>query len=153
MKKYVKSILGIALTATMLMPVGLTACGGGGGGGDAARTNITFKFASNAQNSAAWRDLIKAYNDGQGKEDGVYVVGDLTGSLTPSASFFKTGKSYAANVMTVSDTQDSGIQALAIDSDKQFAPNGLFLNLAPYAEADEDFKRTPSTPKRSTGGE
>lgn len=99
---------------------------------------IKFTYKANADSKQAWKDLIDAYNNGQGKIDGVYVKGNyITGDATNNL-FTQTAKK-ASNVITITDSQDA-FQNFVIKYDTQKAPNGYMVNLQPYAEADEDFK-------------
>lgn len=103
------------------------------------RTEIVFLNAPNDTSNPAWLELVEDYNNGQGIKDKVYVTYKNTGSLSPSDSVFKRSQERAYNVVTISDNKDS-LQKLAIESNAKYAPNGYFVDLTPYAEADEDFK-------------
>lgn len=105
------------------------------------RTDISFLCAPNGNSEAAWKELVAAYNDGQGLKDNVYVNYKNTGSLTPQKGVFERSADRAENVVVISDSQDS-FQARAIERHSKYAPNGHFLDLTPYAEADEDFKNS-----------
>ncbi len=123
------------------------ACTGGSRGSNLGehevgnRVEISFLCDANAVSEQAWIDLITAYNDGQGLEDGVYVSARMqAGASSPSASIFTRGEDYAYNVVAVCDSQNA-FQTLAIRRDSNHAPDGYFLDLTPYAEADEDFQK------------
>lgn len=107
------------------------------------RTEITFICDESITSRSAWDALVAAYNDGAGFEtDNVYVTKKPAAGVsteTPS-SYFTTSQRYAANVITVSDNQNT-FQKLAISRDTSRAPDGYFVNLTPYAERDEDFKK------------
>lgn len=105
------------------------------------RTDITFLCAPNDVSARAWESLVAAYNDGQGLEDNVYVNYSNTGSLTPSDNVFTRSKERASNVVAISDGQ-AAFQKYAIERSSKYAPNGYFVDLTPYAEADEDFKNS-----------
>ena len=69
------------------------ACTGGSRGSNLGehevgnRVEISFLCDANAVSEQAWIDLITAYNDGQGLEDGVYVSARMqAGASSPSAS-------------------------------------------------------------------
>ena len=141
MKK--KLALAIAACLTAATALSFTACGSQeqiGTVGKGERTEITFLCNINSTSQQSWYNLIAAYNDGQGLTDNVYVT-MKKGNATPSPNYFIQSKDYACNVITVSDTQnESGMQALMITRDSTKAPNGYFLDLTSYAEADEDFQ-------------
>ena len=140
--------LSVCVGAAMLISTsfGLAACGGGSRGSNLGehevgdRIEISFLCDANAVSEDAWVDLITAYNDGQGLEDGVYVSARMqAGASSPAASIFTRGEDYAYNVVAVCDSQNA-FQTLAIRRDSNHAPDGYFLDLTPYAEADEDFQ-------------
>lgn len=139
MKKLTKILALICVFALMLSV--MTACAGGGNETDAKgdRVNIKVLLKSNKNSQAAWNELIKAYNEGQGAIDGVYVTAKFqTGQATDSN--FIASEKYAYNVVYVEDGQDS-LQSLLIKRDSKYATNGYFLNLQNYAEADADFQK------------
>ncbi len=137
----------ISMGLASMLSLGVFAgCGGGKGDnlgtkpiGD--RTVIEFYCDANATSEQAWIDLITAYNDGTGYDtDQVYVKAKMQkGASSPAASYFTKSVKYAYNVVAMNDSQDT-FQTLAIKRDKSKAPNGYFLDLTPYAEADADFK-------------
>lgn len=142
MNKKITSIIAASLAGAM--GLSLAACTGGGGKQlgnteKGERTEIIFLNAPNDTSKAAWEELVADYNDGQGLEDNVYVTYKGTGSLSPSNNVFTRSPDGASNVVAISDNQDS-FQTLAIRRDTRRAPNGYFVDLTPYAEADEDFK-------------
>ena len=144
MKK--KLALTIAICLTAASAFSLTACGGGGGEqlgntDKGNRTDISFLCAPNGNSESAWKELVAAYNDGQGIKDNVYVTYKNSGSLTPQRGVFERSADRADNVVVISDSQDS-FQARAIERSSKYAPNGHFLDLTPYAEKDEDFKNS-----------
>lgn len=144
MKK--KLALTIAICLTAASAFSLTACGGGGGEqlgntDKGNRTDISFLCAPNGNSESAWKELVAAYNDGQGIKDNVYVTYKNSGSLTPQKGVFERSADRADNVVVISDSQDS-FQARAIERSSKYAPNGHFLDLTPYAEKDEDFKNS-----------
>lgn len=133
----------MCLTTTLTFA--LAGCGGSGTQvGDKEkgdRVEITFLASVNATSRDSWIELLEAYNDGVGyEEDGVYVT-MKNGNGSPSSNYFTQSVDYACNVIAVNDSQnDNGLQALMITRDSRRAPDGLFVDLTPYAEADEDFK-------------
>lgn len=138
MKKLTK-IMALICTFALMLSM-LAACDGGGNEteGKADRVNIKVLLKSNKNSQSAWNELIKAYNDGQGAIDGVYVTAKFQTSAATDSNFMASEK-YAYNVVYVEDTQDS-LQTMLIKRDSKYAPNGYFLNLQSYADADADFK-------------
>lgn len=142
MKK--KLAIALAVGITTASAFSFAACGGNankefGNVDKGARTEISFLCAPNSTSEKAWENLIAAYNDGQGVADNVFVTASFKGSLTPSQNIFTRSAERADNVVAISDSQDS-FQSLAIKRDSNKAPNGYFVDLTPYAEADEDFQ-------------
>ncbi len=144
MKKKVALTVAVCfMTASVFSFAG---CGGNGGQqlGNTEkgnRTDISFLCAPNGNSEPAWKELVAAYNDGQGLQDNVYVTYKNTGSLTPQKGVFERSAERADNVVVISDSQDA-FQARAIERNGKYAPNGHFLDLTPYAENDEDFKNS-----------
>ena len=113
------------------------------------RTEITFICDENKTSKAAWDALVAAYNDGAGYEtDNVYVTKKPTAGVSTETanSYFTASQRYAANVINISDNQNT-FQKLAISRDTSRAPDGYFVNLTPYAEKDEDFKKNTINPE------
>ena len=143
MNKKINSVIAASLAGAI--GLSLAACGGGNRGKELGtvakgdRTEISFLCAPNSTSSAAWEELVAAYNDGQGLEDNVFVTYSNKGSLNPSSNVFTRSTDGASNVVALSDSQDA-FQSLAIKRDSKRAPDGYFVNLTPYAEKDEDFK-------------
>ena len=143
MKKKIALTIAACLMASSAFS--LTACGGNNGQqlGNTEkgnRTDISFLCAPNGNSEPAWKELVAAYNDGQGLKDNVYVNYKNTGSLTPQRGVFERSAERAENVVAISDSQDS-LQTRAIERNK-YTQNSHFLDLTPYAEADEDFKNS-----------
>lgn len=104
------------------------------------RVKIKALLDGNSSSKNALNKFVAAYNDGQGLDDGVFVSAEIrSGSSSPSSSLFTKSADYAYNVMCINDGQDA-FQNLVIKRDAKRAPNGYFVDLTPYAEADEDFK-------------
>lgn len=141
------TLISVGLTAVLSLGT-LAACGTGGAGDNLGgkpigdRAIISFYCEANATSEQAWKDLIAAYNDGVGYEtDQVYVKAKMqTGASSPSASYFYKSTKYAYNVIAMNDSQET-FQTLAIKRENSAAPNGYFLDLTEYAEADEDFQQ------------
>ena len=148
LKKALATSLAFVMGATVL-----TGCGSSdkklGEKEKGDRTEITFICDENRTSKAAWDALIAAYNDGAGYEtDNVYVTKKPTAGVSTETanSYFTASERYAANVINISDNQNT-FQKLAISRDTTRAPGGYFVNLAPYAEKDEDFKKNTISPE------
>lgn len=140
MRNKIVRVIAIVFVIVFTMSI-LAACGDNiSNNGDSSRTNIMFLYKSNSDSQEAWMELIKAYNDGQGKIDGVYVNGKFSTSYATTNNFTASQKS-AYNVVMVNDTQNTGMSSLAIKRDTKRAPNGYMVNLQPYADADADFQK------------
>lgn len=143
MKKMTKILALICVFALMLST--LAACSGNTGstGGDDGgvpkkdRVSIKVLLKSSKASQAAWNELIKAYNEGQGAIDGVYVTAKFQTTQASDSNFMASEK-YAYSVVLVEDSQNS-LQNFAIKYDSKTAPNGYLLNLQSYAENDADF--------------
>lgn len=127
-----------------LMSFCLTSCGGETGLGDQPkgdRTEINFLCSINLKSTQAWTDLLKAYNDGQGMSDNVYVnMSRGTGSV--ASTMFTADSRSAFNVIAIKDSKDeTALQASLIRSNRTYAPNGYMVDLSEFAEKDEDFKK------------
>lgn len=139
-----KLALTVAACLTAASALSFAACGdsnkqlGNTEKGD--RTDITFLCAPNDTSAPAWEELVAAYNDGQGIADNVYVNYSAKGSLSPADTVFKRSVERAYNVVAICDSQDS-FQKLAIERHTKYAPDGYFVDLTPFAEKDEDFKK------------
>lgn len=74
LKKIMSAMVCGALAGCMTL--GLVACGGGKGSGE-----IDFWYSTSVPNGRIISEMIEAYNNGQGKEDGVHVTGDNRGQI------------------------------------------------------------------------
>lgn len=91
----------------------LCACGGSGGSGE-----IDFWYSASVPDGRIISEMIDAYNNGQGKEDGVHVTGDNRGSVSRTDLMINS-----PNVIMLSDEQF-----------KQFAVEDYYLDLTQYYE-------------------
>ncbi len=91
----------------------LGACGGSGGSGE-----IDFWYSASVPDGRIISEMIDAYNNGQGKEDGVHVTGDNRGSVSRTDLMVNS-----PNVIMLSDEQF-----------KQFAVEDYYLDLTQYYE-------------------
>lgn len=139
MKSKLLKVIAIISVLIMLLTV-VVACNDDTHGGDDGRINIRFQYKVNKNSEKAWSELIKAYNEGQGKIDGVYVNTKGITSYASGSNFLTSSKS-AFNVLMVEDGQNNGMQSMAIKWDNKYAPNGYMVNLQPYADADADFQK------------
>lgn len=88
----------------------LGACGGSG--------EIDFWYSASVPDGRIISEMIDAYNNGQGKEDGVHVTGDNRGSVSRTDLMVNS-----PNVIMLSDEQF-----------KQFAVEDYYLDLTQYYE-------------------
>ena len=100
----------------------LCACGGGNGP-SAGQTEILFNYEADAYTNPVMYRFVKAYNDTQGKTDGVYVKPDQIAGVGTSQQTFE-GNCSANVIMT-----DEAVF-------KKFAISNLFLNLDSYEKQD-----------------
>lgn len=136
--KFKKSVIILSLITL------LTSCGSSAGddkssGSSGSTTTIKFLVDGNSTSSPAWKELVEAYNNGQGQIDKVKVVIDkiTKGSSENCKNEFIKSSSYADNVVCVSEKV---FHNYAIQKDNKKCPNGYFLDLTKYAEADEDYQ-------------
>lgn len=104
------------------MTFGLVGCGDSGA--PEGSTEITFWYDCGLETQSVYRELVQTYNDTQGAEDGVYVVGSRKTGISTSARTQITGGN-PPNVIMISD-----------EVFKSYAIDGLFLNLTDYYETD-----------------
>ncbi len=135
----------IAIISVLIMALTFIVACNDNGGGDSSRVNIRFYGKANIDSTKAWVELVDAYNNGQGKIDGVFVTAKY-GTSYGSANYFLTAARSAYNVVMVEDSQ-SAVQSLAIKRDSKYAPNGYFVNLQSYADADSDFQNNSINPE------
>ncbi len=108
----------LALSAIFTASVAnMAACGGNDHGG---RTEIDFWYSAGSANSKIIRSMVKAYNDGQGVEDGVYVTPDNRQNIDKSSLMID-----APAVVAISD-----------ESFKSYAVEGLFHDMTVYYNSD-----------------
>lgn len=95
MKKAGK-LLAVALGAAMCVgTVGIMAGCGDNAPGDATKVEFWYDISGNRTNY--YEELIDTYNDGQGKEDGVYVVGKPRSGIAEKAYTNLSKRSVNAN--------------------------------------------------------
>ena len=107
--KVLSVTMGIAMSAVM---VGTAAgCGGGGGSGE-----IKFWYSASISDNKIIREMVDAYNKGQGVEDGVTVKPDNRQQIDRSSLFVD-----APNVLMFSDKEFKG-----------YAVEGLYQDITDY---------------------
>lgn len=134
-----KKILSLATSAILLSSLSaMAACGKKPNPDAEGRTEIVFLADAGATSKPAFEKMVKAYNEGQGKTDGVYVtLKPSSGVSTKGENYFKQSSRNAPNVMMVSDQV---YRQYAISSDRSSADGmGYFLNLNNYVAQDKDF--------------
>ena len=140
MKGLKKGAILLAACFMGVSAVSLAACGDKTPADLGDRTEIKFYCNYTATSKQSWKDMVQAYNEGQGKEDGVYVSMTVTGANVPSENtLMNPNKKKAYNVVTVENGREA-FSTIAIKVNSNF-PNGLFLNLSPYEQADADFQK------------
>lgn len=104
------------------------------------RIGIKFLCESNGNQKSALEKMIKAYNDGQGEKDGVFVTATFrTGVSGGYENEYTKSKNYAFNVISVGDKV---FRSFAIKTGKNIpSGSGYFLNLSPYAEKDSSYEK------------
>lgn len=120
MKKATKFL---AVVFALCTAFSLCACGGDGP--TEGQTEILFNYEADAYTNPVMYKFVKAYNDTQGKIDGVYVRPDQTAGVGTSQPTFEGN--CAANVIMTDETVF-----------KKFSISNLFLNLDTY-ETQESY--------------
>lgn len=114
MKRSIKAIAA-CLSAVMIAPT-FAACSGGHGG----RTEIEFWYAAGATDSKIIKSMVRAYNEGQGVEDGVYVSADNRQKVDKSSLMID-----APSVVMIKD-----------ENFKAWAVEGLYHDMTAYYDTD-----------------
>lgn len=111
--KKAKRVLAVGLSAALCLgAVGAIAgCGGSGGSGE-----IKFWYSTSISDNKIIRELVDAYNNGQGKEDGVIVKPDNRQQVDRSSLFVN-----APNVLMFGDKEFKG-----------YAVEGLYQDMTGY---------------------
>lgn len=95
-------------------------------------TRVRFTYEADMNINPTFYDLLRAYNNGQGQEDMVYVSADMVSGAGNSRSTYE-GKCDSSVVML----DDTVFKDIAID--------GLFVDLTEYAQKDNfDFGGMPA---------
>ena len=116
MKRFAKILLAVVMTAAM----GVSAVACGGGGSSDGRTEIRFWYSASISENTIIKEMVDAYNNGQGKEDGVHVTPNNRQNIERT-SLYKN----APNVIAVSD-----------EDFKSWAVEGLFYDMSEFYESD-----------------
>lgn len=111
------------LSVVLALCAACSLCACGGGGSSAGQTEILFNYEADAYTNPVMYRFVKAYNDTQGKTDGVYVKPDQIAGVGTSQQTFE-GNCSANVIMT-----DEAVF-------KKFAISNLFLNLDSYEKQD-----------------
>ena len=112
--------LGTLLAGSMAF--GLVGCGDTGA--PEGSTEIAFWYDCGLETQPVYRELVQTYNETQGEQDGVYVVGSRRTGISSSARTQLTGGT-PPNVVMISD-----------EVFRSYALDGLFLDLTDYYETD-----------------
>mgnify|MGYP001850861522 CR=1 FL=1 len=120
LEKFAAILLGTLLTGSMAF--GFAGCNDNDV--PEGSTSITFWYDCGLETQSVYRELVQTYNDTQGAEDGVYVVGSRKTGISSGARTQLTGGT-PPNVTFISDTVF-----------KSYALDGLFLDLTDYYETD-----------------
>lgn len=137
-----KKVISLIIAAVLLFSIGMTGCGEKQPAQEketeAGVKEILFLADADSTSKPAFEKMVQAYNDGQGKTDGVYVTMKLSaGVSTKGENYFKQSSRNAPNVMMVSDQV---FRQYAISADRASAENmGYFVNLNDFAAQDGDF--------------
>lgn len=94
-----KSTKFLAMAMGVGMCFSVAACGGEKA--PEGSVNVEFWYDISGNRTNYYKELIGAYNDGQGKEDGVYVVGKPRSGIAEKAYTNLSKKSVNANVYTL----------------------------------------------------
>ncbi|MBQ2987229.1 MAG: hypothetical protein IJE23_07090 [Tyzzerella sp.] len=124
MKKQIKKT--ITLLLAVIMVLSLAGCSGkNGGSADAGDRTVVYYAASyvTAQVRDSYLELIESYNNGQGKEDGVYVqMTDNAGAISGLDSALRSN--YMYDVIQLSDGE---YKALAMQGGNYFVALDEYL--------------------------
>lgn len=137
-----KKVISLIIATVLLFSIGMTGCGEKQPAQEketeAGIKEILFLADADSTSKPAFEKMVQAYNDGQGKTDGVYVTMKLSaGVSTKGENYFKQSSRNAPNVMMVSDQV---YRQYAISTDRASAENmGYFVNLNDFVAQDGDF--------------
>ena len=120
MKKFLTMLM--CLIMTLLSVTAFTACGPKGAGN---RTQIEFRCNATADAKISYINSINAYNNGQGKTDGVYVNAAYSVSSSNLGQAISSASGQTPNVVCISDADFKGYASL-----------GYFLDLDDYMTAE-----------------
>ena len=118
-KKVTKVLVAIMALLTAFSAVG---CGGAGAGD---RTQIEYRCNVSVSALPAYTQMVKAYNNGQGKIDGVYVNAAYAVASGDIGTSISSASDKTPNVVTISDSDF-----------KLYASLGYLLDLDDYMTAD-----------------
>lgn len=105
-----KKVIAILCAAIMVMGIA-TGCGGGNNVSSEAEDRTVIYYAASyvtAQVRDAYLEMVQTYNDGQGKEDGVYVqMTDSAGAIAGLDSALRSN--YMYDVLQLNDDEYKGL--------------------------------------------
>lgn len=127
--KTFKKIAAICICGAVLAVPALSSCGGGGGTGE-----ITFWYKAGATESKIIKEMVSAYNEGQGKEDGVSVKAENRQRIDKSSLMVN-----APNVIAVED-----------ENFKSWAVEDLFHDMTEYFNSSPAFYSESEIPESLT---
>lgn len=124
MKRQLKRVVALFLATTMMIVT--TACGGNGGASEDAGARTVIYYAASyvtAQVRDSYLEMIETYNNGRGKEDGVYVqMTDSSGAISGLDSALRSNYMY-----DVLQLQDDEYKALAMQGGNYFVALDEYL--------------------------
>ncbi len=128
MKKQLKKVTAMMLAVVMVL--GITACGGNKNAGAGDRTVIYYAASYvTAQVRDSYLELVKAYNDGQGVKDGVFVqMTENSGAIAGLDSALRSNYMY-----DVLQLQDDEFKTLAMQGNYFMALDELLTDDAKKA--------------------
>ena len=115
----------LALLLASIMVLSLAGCGGKGGSADAGDRTVVYYAASyvTAQVRDAYLELVETYNNGQGKDDGVFVqMTDNSGAIAGLDSALRSN--YMYDVLQLNDDE---YKALAMQGGNYFVALDEYL--------------------------
>lgn len=97
-----KKIASILLVGAGIFTLGSCGGGNGGGGNDGNTTRINFWFLSSDTNNTKMKALVDSYNNGRGKEDGVFVKATPQTDISSNSYQYCTGQ-YRTDIIFCQD--------------------------------------------------
>lgn len=130
-----------SITVLSLLTLLVTGCGSTSEKDSVASgvTSIKFLIDGDSVSSPALREMVEAYNNGQGVTDKVKVIIDkiTNNSGENCKNQFLKSANYADNVVCVAEKK---FHEYAVSYDRSKCPEGYFLDLSEYAKNDADYQ-------------